>query len=111
MNRQPPFPSNSFPPGAGHPVPPLVSEICKLAYVGEGARLAQLECIAQARRMPSLRWVPGDPVPTTGLAVHLSLTPGVMAKLIPTRCPDRLRAPDFEVISPAVVIRRRPQRD
>lgn len=111
MHAKPMFPRDSFPRWCTHPVPIDISETCKLSHIEQRAAGAHFELVTKPRCMPTTRWIPTDPMPTSAFAVHLSSTARVRAKLIPTRCANHLRAPLFEVLRPAVVIRRRPQRN
>ena len=111
MHREPSIPRNPLPRWCTHPVPIHIRETCKLSHIEHGAAPTDFELIAKSRRMPTTRWIPTDPMPTSAFAIHLSSTARVRAKLIPVRGSNDLRSPDFEVLIPTVVIRRRPQRD
>ena len=77
------LPRDSFPGRGAHPVPVDLDEVRKLCHIEHGAAAADFELVAKPRRMPTTRWIPTDPMPTSAFAVHLSATARVRAKLIP----------------------------
>ena len=110
VNRLPLAPRPPFPVWRGEPVPVLLREISQLADIEHRRVPRQAELVGKARRVPNLRRAFANHVhpaprpaalrgPGADKAGHSTLPVVVL-----------LRRPDFELLSPSVVIRRRPVR-
>ena len=111
MHTKPFVPANPRPFWTTHPVPVDVGEICKLCHIEQGAAVAELELIAQAGRLTVPARVSRNPVPSSALAVHATPSCRRRHEVVSPLGMSDLRAPQFEILRPSVVIRRRPKRD
>ena len=110
VNRGPSFTGNALPAWGTHPIPVALSEICNLAHIEQATGTRELEGVGLTSGISSRGLCPTNPVPLPGFAKHLPSARH--PKKVPLAfCEQRLRRPDFELLSPSVVIRRRPQRD
>jgi hypothetical protein len=93
-----------------HPVPIALGEIRKLCQIDGSARPGDFELIGETCRIPRFPRAATDTqaLPADGMTPALTL--GHHAKRIPALRELRLRPPNFELLRPSVVIRRRPQR-
>ena len=110
VDLSPMFPRNSLPRQIFHPVPIALGEICKLCQIDGSARVRDRELVGQTCRIPLTGFTPRNSNP---FATSRSTAPGsigAIAELITTGSSHRLRSPDFELLRPSVVIRRRPKR-
>jgi len=93
-----------------HPVPIAFGEVRDLAEIEQATGTRNLELIGLASGMSSGALSSTNPVSTPDFAEHLTPT-GLHGKRMPALLVKGLRRPAFELLSPSVVIRRRPQRD
>ena len=91
-------------------MPIALGEICKLCEISSGAGLGNAELIGQARGISMSGTGAGNSKSPTPLQIPLAGGLGHHAKFVATRDGSGLRPPDFELLRPAVVIRRRPKR-
>ena len=107
----PSVPGDPFSMQPFHPLPIAIGEVRKFRQVTFATPRAYPKSVGKTRRIahPRLRSANAMAVPACPLQTPAST--GV-ADVNPLVCRyDRLRLPDFEVLSPAVVIRRRPKRN
>ena len=93
-----------------HPVPIALGEICKLCEIDGSAGIGHPEPIGQSCRIPSLQGTPPNAKRLTADSTTSPPEVGKMAKSIAVLLVSGLNRPDFELLRPAVVIRRRPYR-
>ena len=111
IHRFPPVTSHTLAGWAFHPVPVALGEVSYLAQVEQATVTRDLEGVGLSSGVARCRRMAADPMPASGLAEHLApaarvITPGVLS--VSAESPKR---PRWELLRPAVVIRRRPQRD
>ena len=93
-----------------HPVPPALAEICKLCQISSGAGVGDGELIGQARSI-SMSGLGARNSNSLAAVLDSAALPGrTPNELVSALFVESLRRPDFELLRPAVVIRRRPQR-
>ena len=110
VNRFPSLPIDAFAIRSFKPVPVALGEVRNLCALEQSAVTTEPELIHETCSVGVLRGTPTDPV---GFArpVNACLRPaGIHAERVLADSPDRLRRPNFELLRPSVVIRRRPQR-
>ena len=104
------FLRNPSPRQVFHPIPIALGEICKLCEIDGSAGIGHRELIGQSCRIPSLRGIPSNANALASDRVTSAGPTRPTAKCVAVLIQSRLNPPDFELLSPAVVIRRRPQR-
>ena len=110
VNRFPPVTRYALAAWRTHPVPIAFGEVSDLAEIEQATGTRDLELVGLPSRVSGGGLCPTNPVLSTGFAEHLP-PHGSHRKLVPALLVDDLRPPDFELLAPSVVIRRRPQRD
>ena len=110
VNRFPPVTRYALAAWRTHPVPIALSEVADLAEIEQATGTRDLELIGLRSGISSRGLCSTNPVPLPGFTEHLTPA-GTHAELVPAFLVKRLRRPNFELLSPSVVIRRRPQRD
>ena len=111
MDREPALPRFPLPEWSGHPVPVDLRQCSNLADIEQRAAVRDLEGIGEPSWIARGRRRPTNSKAHAALAKHLSLTARIRAERVSAARPNRLRAPRFKVVSPAVVVSRGPQRD
>ena len=110
VNRFPPVTRYALSAWRTHPVPIALGEVSDLAEIEQATGTRNLEGIGFPSRVSSGGSCSADSVSSPRLTEHLP-PHGSHTKLVPTFLSNDLRRPAFELLSPSVVIRRRPQRD
>jgi len=110
VNRCPPVTRYALAAWRTHPVPIALGEVSDLAEIEQATGTRNLELIGLPSGMSPGALSSTNPVSPPGFAEHLPPT-GLHEKRIPAFLVNDLRRPAFELLSPSVVIRRRPQRD
>ena len=94
----------------GHPLPIDLGEMRKLCELEKSCIGADFESICETRRIP----IPGsgstNPHPSATGALGMPPSTGRTEKLVPIAYSQRLTYPLWKLLSPSVVIRRRPKR-
>ena len=93
-----------------HPVPVDFGEVRKLSEIEQTRIATHFECVRHAPCVPAFVRRPGDSDPSSAHALRLTPSPGISQELVTAGVIDLLTYPDWELLSPAVVIRRRPKR-
>ena len=110
VNRFPPVTRYALSAWALHPVPFDLGEVRKLGVIDEPTRVGHRELIGQACRIALSNGASTD----TPMLPTESSTPrrigGAVHKGLPICVENSIRPPNFELLRPSVVIRRRPQR-
>ena len=111
IHRFPPVTSHTLAGWAFHPVPVALGEVSYLAQVEQATVTRDLEGVGLSSGVAVRRGIATHPVSPPPLTEHLppagSDDPSAIGRF--TRC--RAKPPRWELLRPAVVIRRRPQRD
>ena len=109
----PAFPIRPIDSGVGgvlHPLPVALGEMRKLCEVEQSCVGADFESICETRRIP----IPGsgstNPHPPSSGALGMPSSTGGIEERVPIAYSQRLTYPLWELLSPSVVIRRRPKR-
>ena len=110
-SRLPPVSTDPLAIWASHPVPLALGEMRHFSEIPETAVLGDLELVHQAPGPARGNWRAGNPDPTSCFAEHLSSPAGLSVEVVTPAAVSNLRRPRWELIRPAVVIRRRPQRN
>ena len=93
-----------------HPVPIALGEICKLCEINGSAGIRDRELVGQTCRVPASAFGPANAYPLSAGRGSARRSARSTHKSAAALFVKRLRRPDFELLRPAVVIRRRPQR-
>lgn len=110
VNRFPPVTRYALSAWAAHPVPIALREVRDLAEIEQTTGTRNLELIGFALGRAGTGISPANPVSLPRFTEHFPPT-GLHKKPVPAFLAKDLRRPDFELLRPSVVIRRRPQRD
>ena len=110
VNRFPPVTRYALAAWRVHPVPIAFREVSDLAEIEEATGTRNLESVGHSMGIPMLGRDSANPVSPPRFTEHFAAT-GMHAKAVPAFLKKHLRRPDFELLSPSVVIRRRPQRN
>ena len=103
-------PSNPFSGPGAHPIPIALGEVRKLCEIEKSCVGADFESICETSREPLHLVSPAEPDPITAGALRVPPSSGISGQDVLPRVLDGLRYPLFELLSPSVVIRRRPKR-
>jgi len=106
----PPRSVNSFAIQRFHPVPIDLGEMRKLCEVEKSCSTADLEGVYETRCVPVFIGRTADPDPSASTALRMPSSTGLVEEDPPIRRNRLLTQPNWEVLSPSVVIRRRPKR-
>ena len=110
VNRFPPVTRYALAAWRVHPVPIAFREVSDLAEIEEATGTRNLEGVGHSMGIPMLGSDSANPVSPPRFTEHLAPT-GIGEKAVSAFLEKHLRRPDFELLSPSVVIRRRPQRN
>ena len=94
-----------------HPVPVAESEVRKLCQVEHSARGGHTKLIRKACWLTCSRWRTADAMPVSAGQHEAGSPTGILHEGLAVNHHLALRAPAWELLRPAVVIRRRPKRD
>ncbi len=109
----PAFPIRPADPSAiwiSEPLPIDIGEVSKLCEIEQTRIGSHFECVRETRRKPVLNWSSTDPVPSAAGALRVPPATGLTNEFATVLYESRLTHPAWEVLSPAVVVRRRPVR-
>jgi hypothetical protein len=101
---------NSFPIEGFHPVPIDFGEVSKLSQVEQTRVGTHFECIRETRCVPAFDRRSGDAKPFSAHALGMPPSAGIVKEPVTAVVINPLTYPNWELIGPAVVIRRRPKR-
>ena len=110
VNRFPPVTRYALSAWAAHPVPIAFGEVRDLAEIEQATDTRNLELIGLPLGHSVKGICPANPVSPPRFTEHFP-SAGMGKHLVPALLVQELRRPAFELLSPSVVIRRRPQRD
>ena len=111
IHRFPPVTSHTLAGWSFHPVPVALREVRHLAEVEQATVTRNLEGVGFSSGVARCRGMAADPMPASGLAEHLAPAAGVITPGVLPVSAVSAKRPRWELLRPAVVIRRRPQRD
>ena len=109
----PVFPPISTDPGIGgvfHPLPIDFGEVSKLSQIEQTNVGGHFECVRETSGESRLGRRSANPEPAARRALGVPPSAGVKSELPRSLYELGLKAPLFEILRPAVVIRRRPKR-
>ena len=93
-----------------HPLPIDLGEVSKLCQIEQTNVAGHFECVRKTRRVPLLLGRPANTDAAARAALGVTPAAGVKSELPTSLFELGLKAPLFELLRPAVVIRRRPKR-
>ena len=93
-----------------HPIPVDFGEVRKLSEIEQTRVATHFECVRKAPCVPAFVRRPGNSDASSAHALRVTPSPGIHQELVTARVLDLLTYPDWELLSPAVVVRRRPKR-
>ena len=93
-----------------HPLPIDFGEVSKLCQIEQTNVAGHFECVRETSRESRLRSRSANPEPASGGALRVASSAGIKSELPRSLYELGLKAPLFELLRPAVVVRRRPKR-
>ena len=93
-----------------HPLPIDLGEVRKLCKIEQAGVRSHLEPIRKSRRKSRHDRASANTDVISRAALRVPFSAGVTSEVVTPHAVDSLRHPDWEVLRPSVVIRRRPQR-
>ena len=104
------FLRNSRPRQVFHPVPIALGEICKLCQIDHPHGVGDRELVGQTPRIAASALAPANANPLSAVGDSAARTVRGSGEFVSALLVKSLRRPDFELLRPSVVIRRRPKR-
>ena len=109
----PAFPISPADPASSwisHPLPIDIGEVSKLCEIEQTNVGGHFECVRETRGKPRLNWTSTNPDPSSTGTLRVTTAAGIEEKAPTSLKKLNLSYPSWEVLSPSVVIRRRPVR-
>ena len=110
VNRFPPVTRYALSAWARHPVPIALGEMRQLGVIDEPARVTHRELVGFPCGVAVSGFAPADTPPLATGSNPRAGAIGPLGERVSALLKSSIRPPRFEVLSPGVVIRRRPQR-